>query len=122
MRFWLLAVITFWASVSSLSAQELARAEVTASIRVPEFMSLERVSAFEFTRADGMHVHRVTLLVSANHTWRLEVLAERPDVQYTVSKQSGRAAQRQEVVVEFVWKDGGRVVRTDEFEYSLVSG
>ena len=94
--------------------------EVTATVRVPEFMSLERASAYEFTRVDGMRVRRVTLLVSANRTWRLEVSAQRDDVQYTVSKPTGRAAQREEVVVELVWKDAGQAPLPDEIAYSLV--
>jgi hypothetical protein len=120
MRIWWLAVAALLASTSALAGQELARVEVTATVRVPEFMSLERVSAYEFTRVDGMRVRRVTLLVSANRTWRLEVSAQRDDVQYTVSKPTGRAAQREEVIVEFVWKDAEEAPRPDEFAYSLV--
>ena len=120
MRFWLLAALTLLGSTSPMAAQELARVEVTASIRVPEFMSIERASAHEYTRADGMRVRRITLLVSANRTWRLEVSSERDDVKYTISKATGRAAQREEVVVEFVWKDTASAP-PDEFAYSLVS-
>jgi hypothetical protein len=121
MRIWLFAALTLLGSTSSLAAQELARAEITASIHVPEFMSIERASAHEYTRADGMRVRRVTLLVSANRTWRLEVSAQRGDVEYTVSKASGRAAQREEVVVEFLWKHTESAPRLDEVAYSLVA-
>ena len=120
MRICWLAVVALLASASALAGQELARVEVTATVRVPAFMSLERASSYEFTRADGMRVRQVRLLVSANRSWRLEVSAQRDDVQYTVSKPTGRAAQREEVVVEFVWKDAESAPEPDEFAYSLV--
>lgn len=122
MRIWLLAALTLFGSASSLAAQELARVEVTASVRIPEFMSLERSAVTESTRADGMRVRRVTLLVSANRMWRLEVSPSRAGVQYTISKATGRAAQRQEIIVELVWKDAELAAEANEVAYSLVAG
>ena len=123
MRFRFL-VITLFASALPLSAQELARVEATATLRIPEFMIVERDAVVEETHAEGMHVRRVTLLVSANRSWRLEIerlcASACAVMRYKACHAEGRAAHREKIVVEFAWRDSERAPSNEEFEFLLV--
>ena len=125
MRFCLCAVITILlASAMPLPAQELARVPATASLRMPEFMIIEPGTVINKTESDGEHVRRVTLLVSANRAWRLEVrrtcAAACSPVRVEVSRDHGRAAHREEVVIEYSWRSSERPPKSEEFAYLLV--
>ena len=125
MRFLLCGMITILlASAVPLPAQQLARVQATASLRMPEFMIIEPGLVVDQTRPDGTRVRRVTLLVSANRAWRLEVkrscAASCPPVRHEVNRQRGRAVQREEVVVEYSWRSPEPAPKPEEFGYSLI--
>jgi hypothetical protein len=105
---------------------QLARVEVTARVRVPEFMFIERGPVTESTLENGQHVRRVTLLISANRSWRLEVarlcVNSCTTAQYRVSSNSGKPGNAQQVVIEYFWDANTAVPPPDEFQYLLVAG
>ncbi len=125
MRIWLAVVSAIVAAATPVEAQELARVQRTAVVRIPEFMRLEARGISDEQRADGVNVRKVLLSVSANRAWRLQVQptcnseCKVPD--YRVLGGQGKAAHQQQVVVEVFWRDGDKPPAVHELTYSLVA-
>jgi hypothetical protein len=115
------AVLLFGAEAE---AQQLAEVRTVAHVRIPDFLILETGSVIEQTLPDGKQVRRVTLLVTANRAWTLEVArscgSSCSDAEYSVSGVTGKAGSAQKVVVEYVWSRGEQPPSINEFEYLLV--
>ncbi|HEY0673922.1 MAG TPA: hypothetical protein VGD27_16715 [Longimicrobiales bacterium] len=123
MRIWLLLVA--WLLLASpIAAQELARVETTARVRIPPYMILESGETSADTLIDGHYLRTVTLHVSANRSWSLQVQRHCSDscegITYRVSRPTGRVAHGEAIVVEYVWRSEGRGPRAGEFSYLLI--
>lgn len=109
---------------SPVAAQELARVETTARVRIPPLMTLESGETSADTLIDGHYLRTVTLYVSANRSWSLQVQRHCPDscegIVYRVSRPAGRAVNGQAIVVEYSWRSEGRGPRPGDFSYLLI--
>lgn len=125
MRFWMSAIPLLLAA-SPLASQTLASVETSAHVTIPEFLSVKGGSVTEAELADGTRVRRVTLSVTANRKWTLQVVRtcneDCGDVDYRISSRSGKSGTDQKVEVEFVWGAGQRAPTLEEFEYLLSGG
>jgi hypothetical protein len=122
MRFWLVSIPLLLAA-SPLASQELASVETSAYVRIPDFLSVKPGDVTEAQLADGMRVRRVTLRVTANRRWTLQVVRacneDCSDVDYRISSPNGKPGTDQQVEVEFVWGANQRAPTLTEFEYLL---
>lgn len=122
MRFWLFSIPLLLAA-SPLASQELASVETSAHVRIPDFLSVKAHTVTEVQRADGTRVRRVTLSVTANRQWMLQVVRtcneDCSDVELRISSPNGKPGRDQQVEVEFVWGAGQRAPSHREFEYLL---
>jgi hypothetical protein len=125
MRIWLAAIAILFCYGAPLEAQELARVERTFRVSIPEFMIIEAGEVQDELRRDGTYVRRVTLYVTANRSWRLQIErvceGDCASAEYEVSRVSGSAAQQQEIVVEFSAGDESSLPRAEDYAYSLIS-
>ena len=115
------AVLVFGADAE---AQQLAEVRTVAHVRVPDFLILQTGETTEQTLADGKQLRRVTLYVTANRAWNLEVArtcsSGCSSAKYSVSGAAGNRGNAQQVIVEYVWERGAQPPATNEFEYLLV--
>ena len=123
MRLWLMVVAVFLFGAEA-QAQQLAEVRTVARVRVPDFLILQTGEVTEQTLADGKQVRRVTLLVTANRAWTLEVARSCStacsEAGYTVKGVTGKTGNAQQVVVEYVWNRDAAPPSSDEFHYLLV--
>lgn len=123
MRLWLVVAAVFLFGAEA-QAQQLAEVRTVARVRVPDFLILETGEVTEQTLADGKQVRRVTLLVTANRAWTLEVARSCSTTcsaaGYTVKGVTGKTGNAQQVVVEYVWNRDAAPPASDEFHYLLV--
>ena len=125
MRIWLAAVLLLVVATAPAKAQELARVQRTAVVRMPEFMSLQARGIVEEQRTDGVNVKKVLLSVSANRSWRLQVEPSCDSdcklPEYRVINGQGASAHQKLVVVEVFWRAGEKPPAVEKFAYSLVA-
>ena len=125
MRIWLAVISLLVVAAVPAEAQELARVQRTAVVRIPEFMSLKAEGVVEEERAGGVNVKKVLLSVSANRSWRLQVepacASECRTPEYRVIGGQGASAHQKQVVVEVIWRDGERPPALEQLAYSLVA-
>lgn len=124
MRQFVLALV-FLCFATPAAGQELARQVVTVQVRIPDVMKVEIGDESHFVRADGKHVRRVMLLVTANRRWRLDVqrscTSDCSTAGYAVSMPTGGPGASQPVIVECVWEAREAAPSATEFEYSLTT-
>lgn len=118
-------VILFLGFATPAAAQQLKHEILTVQVRIPDVMRIEVGEMREFVRADGKHARQVTLLVTANRAWRLDVRrscgTDCSAVDYALSAKSGSPGNSQSVVVERVWEVNQKAPPLTEFEYLLTS-
>jgi len=83
-------------------AQTLAHAEVTAIVRVPDFLSV-RVGE---TTTIGSHARRVTVYVTANRRWQLSVAHACGTCVMRIQDGEGRGGNETPVTIEYEWPEG----------------
>lgn len=114
MRAVLLAFIAM-AMAQPLSAQASASVHVEARVTVPDFMGIRPGEARDSIQADGTHVRRVTVYVSANRMWKLRVIKQGAVVK---TLRGGRGSDVP-VVVELPWREPDEQPDPARIEYQL---
>ena len=97
-------------------AQTLARVEVTASVRVPEFLS----TRIGDTAAIGTHARRVTVYVTANRRWQLTVANACVGCTVRIEDAEGRGGNDIPVTIEYEWPQGSAPPEPTQIQYVLV--
>jgi hypothetical protein len=99
-------------------AQTLARAEVRATVRIPDFMSL-RIGE---TTAIASHARRVTVYVTANRAWQLSVANACESCTVRIEGGQGRNGNDIPVTIEYEWPEATAAPDPAEIQYVLVPG
>ncbi|MGQ0813260.1 MAG: hypothetical protein ACT4O1_02210 [Gemmatimonadota bacterium] len=112
-------------------AQQLARAEVTAHIRIPDFLSMRVGDSTDLSKSS----RRVTVYVTANRVWQLSVAPTcgtscsalrwrvlSAGVTSTATRVVGRNGNDIPVVIEYEWAEGTTPPSPSELEYLLIAG
>jgi hypothetical protein len=97
-------------------AQILARAEVTAIVRVPDFLSM-RIAE---TTAIGSHARRVTVYVTANRGWQLQVANTCASCSVRTEGAEGRGGNDIPVIIEYEWPENSAPPEPTQIQYVLV--
>lgn len=114
----LLVATMLVASAAAAQAQQLASVRVDAHVTIPEFLSVKSGQTRDIVRSDGMRVRQVTVLVTANHTWNLEVVNQGAVVKNT----HGASGNDVAVIVEIPWSQAETPPDPAKLKYSLTAG
>jgi hypothetical protein len=95
-------IVCFIGFAVPLQAQTLARAEVTATVRIPEFLSMHVGEATEIDNG----TRRVTVFVTANRGWQLSVVNACGTCTVRMEGAEGRSGNDIPVTVEYAWPEG----------------
>jgi len=120
----LLFILCFMTLATPLRAQTLARAEVTATVRMPEFLSMRVSEGTAVTTTS----RRVTVYVTANRAWQLSVVhaCTEPCTVRVISE--GREHQEHvigttgneiPVLIEYEWEAGRPAPSPTDLQYVL---
>ena len=96
--------------------QTLARAEVTATVRVPDFLSMR----IDDPTPIGSHARSVTVYVTANRGWQLSVTNACGNCVVRVQGGEGRGGNDTPVFIEYEWPEGTAPPHPTQIQYILI--